>query len=812
MLEGQVGDWLRTTVFALQEPDNVDVSLAGVYGRSADVFRPPLLQESPEHEELTLERSDTLSPNWTLLREVPQRHNVGTVWPLCIPKPEGRTFSLVETPTSACVEFESIIPPEQILLPLFVLLETPGSVSILEPIGQPGSRGRSYMDDESSATLAETRQPELDLKTRCRHGLPTFMCDICRKEREQRSRSVHIDQDDPAKRQTVDVFEFLLPYLQPPAELVLRNHIFFPQDRQPHPFQYQGINFLRQRESALLGDEMGLGKTIQAIVALQVLVRTKKVRKALILCPRSVVSNWVRELNKWAPELIVQKVRGTQEERDFLWQVPRCMVYVTTYSTLRSDVERGVKFPDIDLTILDEIQYIKNPEAKRSRAVREIEATYRWGLSGTPLQGKLEDISAIFDYLHPDLFRSNETLYARKVRDRIEPYFLRRRVRDVRVDLPDKRDESIELELTPEQRRRYNDLYTEGRSRLSRSDAGRMHVFAWIQKLRQICDRDPETGRSCKREYLEESLETVVSNQKKALVFSEYARKILPLLKDELERFAPEVYHGSLNDTQREGLVQRYQEEEKPRVLLMSVKAGGVGLNLTRATYVYHYDHPWNPAVKHQAEGRACRIGNDADTVFVYHLYTINTIEERIRKVLESKQALFDNVIDSLTETEIKETVSDQELFGLFDLEPPQGSPDSGSLDDLDPRQFEKLVVELYRKMGYNAQITSYSRDGGVDIVARRNGEYGTETHIIECKHYPLGKVGPNPIRELAGVWHSRRGDADYAVLVTSGTFTSEAQREAESSHIHIMGRGLLECRLERHKIDIAQFLSQPTE
>lgn len=808
MLEGRFGDWLRSNVFALQEPQNVGVDLADIYGRSAFVFQPPLLQERPKHEELTLERPDDLGPDWTPLEEAPQRHNVNTVWPLSILEPENREFSLIETPASTCIELEPMTLPERISMPLLILLEIPASVSLLEPIGQPGGCGRSYIVNASPAIPVETSQPQLDLETRCKHGLPVSMCATCRKEKERRSRSVHIDRDDPAKHQSVDVFEFLLPYLQPPSEVVLRNPVFFPPNRRPYPFQYQGIDFLRQRESALLGDEMGLGKTIQAIVALQVLVRTKKVRKALILCPRSVVSNWVRELNKWAPELIVQKVRGSQDERDFLWKVPRCMVYVTTYDTLRSDVERGAGIPNMDLAILDEIQYVKNPGAKRSRAVREIQATYRWGLSGTPLQNKLEDISAIFGYLRPGLFGRKEPLYATKVRKRIKPYFLRRRVRDVRVDLPNKVNEEIWLELTPEQHRRYTEVYNQGRTQLSQAGAERMHVFALIQRLRQICDRDPMTGKSCKREYLEESLETVVSNQKKALVFSEYAKKILPSLKEKLEQFSPEIFHGSLNDTQRENLIQRYQEQEKPNVLLMSVKAGGVGLNLTRAVHVYHYDHPWNPAIKHQAEGRACRIGNDADTVFVYHLYTIDTIEERIHEVLQRKQALFDNVIDSLTETDIKGSLSDEELFALFDLEPPQGSPDSATLDDLNPRQFEQLVVELYRKRGYNARLTPHSRDGGIDIVARRNGEYGTETHIIECKHYSDTKVGPAPIRELAGVWRSRRDDANHAVLVTSGTFTSEARREAENSHIDIVDRRRLEYRLEQHQIDIVKFLS----
>lgn len=188
---------------------------------------------------------------------------------------------------------------------------------------------------------------------------------------------------------------------------------------------------------------------------------------------------------------------------------------------------------------------------------------------------------------------------------------------------------------------------------------------------KQICGYDEQSGTSCKLDYLAQELETIVANNEKALVFSQYPYKTLEPIKQKLLRFEPAIYDGSLSDKQSEKLLEAFQKQPSPKVLLTSVKAGGVGLNLTRATQVFHFDHWWNPAIAKQAEARAHRLGQ-SQTVVVHSLFTAGTIEEKIERLLNEKESLFDKVIEDLTEEDIKGALTQEELFGLFDLDPPK--------------------------------------------------------------------------------------------------------------------------------------------
>ena len=231
--------------------------------------------------------------------------------------------------------------------------------------------------------------------------------------------------------------------------------------------------------SALLGDEMGLGKTIQAIIGLQGLFRQGQIHRVLVLCPRSLLGTWETELNKWAPEFFVLKIRGGREDRKLLWESP-ANVFVSTYETLRQDIEQGVELTHrFDVVILDEAQKIKNPDAGLSQAVRRLRPAYRWGLSGTPLENRTDDVVAIFGFLNPEIFRRTSPPYDEKmVRDRIAPYFLRRRVADVLTELPDKVPNEQWLYLNDDQRASYDRAYQEGRAALSQPGASRIHVFS----------------------------------------------------------------------------------------------------------------------------------------------------------------------------------------------------------------------------------------------------------------------------------------------------------------------------------------------
>ena len=557
----------------------------------------------------------------------------------------------------------------------------------------PGGAGKAYVghvDETGHEDEKETFTLTPDQNERCRHGLPKYMCALCTPENNtsrgwsSRRRS---GKSSPSIR-TVDVFQLLLPYLQPPIETLLANTELFPRDRRPYRYQVDGIRFLVEKTRALLGDEMGLGKTIQAIIALQILFRRGQIRRVLILCRRTLLSVWETELQKWAPELYVLKVRGTRQERERLWRLP-APIYLTTYETLREDVNRIANLSSkFDVVILDEVQEIKNPDTKKSRAVRRINATYRWGLSGTPLENRLEDVISIFSYLEPSLFEENlypsadlhlasseisDRMWAFSpdiVRDRIQPYFLRRRAKDVLKDLPGKVVNEVWLELTPNQRLTYEKEFEEAQRALRSRTVTRVHVFQRINRLKQICNIDPVSGESCKVNFLSEQLENIINSGHKALVFSHFPNVTLRRVARMLSQFDVAVFDGSLSDRERARLVRAFQEESSPKVLLMSVKTGGVGLTLTQANHVFHFDHWWNPAIARQAEGRAHRIGQ-RKTVFVYDIYTRNTIEEKIYNLLKQKQRLFDEVIDNLSVPGVQAAITDKELFALFDLEPP---------------------------------------------------------------------------------------------------------------------------------------------
>lgn len=552
-----------------------------------------------------------------------------------------------------------------IILDLFTGLVIPNRAG--KTYGIPGEPGSG--ESPASATVDAGA---LDM-TRCRHGLPRYMCLICSGQHKVRNRwqpsNRHISRR--STHRTVDVFDLLLPYLQPPIEDLLVTPVLFPPDRRPYDYQIRGIRFLAENKSALLGDEMGLGKTIEAIVALQALVRRGEVHRILVLCRRSLLGTWEYELKKWAPELFVLKVRGLRDEREWMWESP-ASVYLTTYDTARQDVARkgGSLLSRFDVVILDEVQDIKNPNTKRSRAVRQISASYRWGLSGTPVENKVDDVVAIFQYLKPGLFRPASVYRVFEVKRAIKPYFLRRRAADVLKDLPEKVSREVWLDLAPEQRKTYDTIFEQSRSALSVPGVTRIHALARLNDLRKICNLDPQSQRSCKLDYLVDQLDAVVENNQKALVFSTLPNVTLRKIAPQLQEYHPALFDGSLSDNQRESLIRRFQSDEAPHVLLTSVKAGGIGLTLTRANHVFHFDHWWNPAVTRQAEARAYRIGQSR-TVFIHDIFTRDTIEERVHSILLQKQHLFDQVIDDLSAEYVRGAISDEELFALFDLKPP---------------------------------------------------------------------------------------------------------------------------------------------
>ncbi len=466
--------------------------------------------------------------------------------------------------------------------------------------------------------------------------------------------------------------------LQPSLESLLsEGSLSFPF--RPFAYQFEGVAFLYPRHAAILADEMGLGKTMQAITAIRLLLHRGEVRQILLVCPKPLVTNWQREFRQWAPEIPATVIEGDQARRAWLWRLPGVPLRIANYELLCRDRElfenppEGIGFqpasrPHFDLVVLDESQRIKNRSGATNQVVRSISRRRSWALTGTPVENSTEDLVGIFEFLAPGFLSSG--MKPRKIGRAVSDYVLRRTKDAVLAELPPKMVHDEPLELSPEQRESYTLAEEEGVVRLSAlGDAVSIrHVFELVLRLKQICNFDPATGASAKLERLAADIEEIAASGRKAIVFSQWVQT-LERLGGNLNRFKPLQYHGKIPSAKRDGVIRRFKEDRSRHVMLMSYGAGGVGLNLQFANYVFLFDRWWNPAVEDQAINRAHRIGVDGP-VHVTRFVTTDSIEERIDRILQEKRELFDTIFSD-AETPRKLGLTHEELFGLFHLKCP---------------------------------------------------------------------------------------------------------------------------------------------
>lgn len=456
--------------------------------------------------------------------------------------------------------------------------------------------------------------------------------------------------------------------LQPPLEtLVASARLDFAF--QPFPYQFEGIAFLFPRETAILADEMGLGKTMQAITTIRMLLLASQLRSVLLICPKPLVTNWVREFRMWAPEIPVTVVEGDQAKRQWIWQQPAAPVRIANYELLMRD--KSLLESDqlhFDLVVLDEAQRIKNRNSTTAQIARRLPRTRSWALTGTPIENSVEDLVNIFEFLSPGLLRGDMQLKSigRATRD----YILRRTKDQVLTEMPPKMFRDEELELTPAQLDSYRSAEEEGVVQLSElgDTLTIQHVFELVLRLKQICNFDPLTGASCKLERLEADMEEIASSGQKAIIFSQWV-ETLTKLAEPLDRFGPLQYHGRIPQRKRDGVIEQFKRDPKKHLILMSYGAGSVGLNLQFCHYVFLFDRWWNPAVEDQAVNRAHRIGVQAP-VTVTRMMAAGTIEQRIHEVLEQKRELFNQLFAEAGPPRSM-GLSQDEIFGLFKLKMP---------------------------------------------------------------------------------------------------------------------------------------------
>lgn len=444
-------------------------------------------------------------------------------------------------------------------------------------------------------------------------------------------------------------------------------------------YQREGVAWLSMLEETgfhgILADEMGLGKTIQALAAL---VRRRKQGEvhlpSLVVCPTSLIENWLIEAKRFAPQLKAMAVRGLQR-RHLIERLPDVDLAITSYSLLRRDVGHYEKLA-LDYLILDEAQHIKNPGTANAKTCKSLSAHHRLILTGTPLENSLREVWSLFDYLLPGFLGTQKEFRQRfgngstggaedpravqELAASIRPFILRRTKDEVCRQLPPKIEQVVYCHLDPKQQKIHQNLLSAGREmvRIARKEGWntrRFQLLSVIMRLRQVCCHprmlpadlltdDLREAPSAKTELLKEIIEEAIDGGHRILLFSQFT-SFLSILKDWLvaEDIAFEYLDGSTQD--RQARVDHFNNDPSVPIFLLSLKAGGTGLNLTGADTVIHYDQWWNPMVEDQATDRTHRIGQDKP-VTVYKLVARHSIEERIRNLQLRKRQMFDQIME----------------------------------------------------------------------------------------------------------------------------------------------------------------------
>lgn len=561
--------------------------------------------------------------------------------------------------------------------------------------------GIAQWDDEQYLNISiAADQPLLAISAKVVKPILSYLRNIL-----EQSDSAHIDRYDAS--QLFDLEHHLGMQWQGAEQLKqfaqqlkhgYQSHIATPKGFQGElrPYQQQGLAWLQflvsTQHAGILADDMGLGKTAQTLAHLLIEKHAGKLnrRPALIIAPTSLMQNWFKEAQKFTPELKVLRLQGPQRHEDFA-KIPEHDIVLSTYPLLSRDEEYLSQY-QYHILILDEAQHIKNPRAKAAQVARQLPSKHRLCLTGTPLENHLGELWSLFHFLMPGFLYSQD-IFNKKYRypiernadvsarqqlvGRIQPFMLRRLKTDVAKELPPKTTIEVSVEMNDQQAK----LYEAVRASMQRSireiiaqkgfNRSQIQILDALLKLRQVCCHPSllkldafksEHTSSAKYDHLMEMLDEMLAEGRKILIFSQFT-SMLQLIEDGL--VARQIAYSKLTGQtkKREQAIDAFQSGQVP-VFLISLKAGGVGLNLTAADTVIHFDPWWNPAAEDQASDRAWRIGQDKP-VFVYKLVTDQSIEEKIILMQQAKAQLAQSVLSVDQQDQVK--LSEDEVMKLLD-------------------------------------------------------------------------------------------------------------------------------------------------
>ncbi len=430
------------------------------------------------------------------------------------------------------------------------------------------------------------------------------------------------------------------------GELILPALVDPPERTRLYPFQQHGVDWLVGRHGAILADDMGLGKTVQVITAMRLLFNRAELRTALVLCPKSLVANWERELGHWAPELGAAVMAPPARIREEAWAAVagRRHVLLTNYEQLRDPPDILLRAPP-DLIVADEAHRLRNYGSRATAGAFRLQPSRFWAITGTPLERDLEDFATLLSLVAPESFApSDARQHPSSLRGQARPFVLRRRKQEVLSDLPPVRDVTETLDLLDVQARAYRAAVTDYRR------SGKGEELALLTRLQALCDMEPERRASSKLDRVVALLEGVRENGERAIVFSYRLDPLRELQRRISERWGPDaavLLLGAMDAQEREHAIARLRRGDRTLALLASTRVGSEGLTLVEANHVFLLNQWWNPSANDQARDRVVRIGQRRP-VSIYRFCCRGTIEEALAKILKSKRELFDTAIDRL--------------------------------------------------------------------------------------------------------------------------------------------------------------------